>query len=313
MCRPCKETYLAETNQVVNDLAFNKSLSADSIDNSICLATFREKGDRGASSTGEQANLLRKMSRATGLPIQNQLYSNLSFTDMGLQALQEGQWVTDEPVDLFSVIESEESQYVFYIPSTAYAHYFIQLEQGIINLTVINNRFSPHPHRRRQEMQQRNMWITTICDHGHWQVLCILNLGKEHCFSLLLDSLIRGPAQQSANLHKCEQFAQGLLTEIYGQDSYQHLHIGNIRTGLVPVQPNFVDCGVFAILNVKTAISKVQELTSLMDIETIYSFQDWYTVDHALGYRRNLRQQYERLLDQYGQATDSIHAIYESD
>jgi len=86
-----------------------------------------------------------------------------------------------------------------------------------------------------------------------------------------------------------------------------------MHIGLVPVQPNFVDCGIFAILNVQIAISKVGELALLEPTPNcVHCFQYWYTVEHALNERRNLRLMYQDLLNKYTKPSDEIHVVQES-
>jgi hypothetical protein len=271
-----------------------------------------DKNDVVLGHCNVETSMPRQMSRATGLPFHDQLYTNLSFSDRGLDALQDGEWVSDEPVDLFCILETEQNDDVYYIPSSFYTYYFMHLEQGINKPSLIPWRSSARSNQPRHRMHQAKLWIATICDHGHWQVLCIVNPGQHNCFLLLLDSLVKSPTHIPANFRKCEQFARALVEEAYSGDHMPNQRLPSLHMALVPVQPNFVDCGIFAIENVKMAISQATELTSLQPASTVQFFQDWYTVEQAVNERNNLRMRYEDFLNEYGKPSDEIHVVYEA-
>jgi Ulp1 family protease len=150
-------------------------------------------------------------------------------------------------------------------------------------------------------MKARKMWVTAVCDNHHWQVLCVINPGKEYCIALLLDSLVATPDNRPTNYAKCQQFATALVKDVYGGENMSNRHAISLHIGLVSNQPNFNDCGVFALLSLRNAVTKADELLKFGLMPTFHDFRNWYTVNDGLQYRQTLRERYEDLLDIHGE------------
>ena len=143
------------------------------------------------------------------------------------------------------------------------------------------------------------MWIATICHNHHWQTLCIINPGKEQCVVILLDSLIHGVHARPTNFDMCRMFATALVNEVYGNDNLANRQALVLRICLVPQQPNYDDCGVFTVLNVRHAALRVNDFVFFASLPEWNVFLDWYSVEFAVGHRRSLWEQYDDMLMRY--------------
>jgi Ulp1 family protease len=246
------------------------------------------------------------MSTASGLPLNDSRFDNIAFTEHGLRSLRDGEWLNDEVLDLFSILELSNSGDVYYIPSNTYATYKQESEErGVPVPNLFSERRHFQPERRSATMKSKKMWVATIADGGHWQTLCILNPGKQHCFAILLDSLIRPPQSnrppnQPRNFGTCQNFATLVVDEVYGNDNLSITTKLPLHTGLVTNQPNGNDCGLYSLLSLHHARLRVTELTNIPSAEAIHDFRHWYSVSDASNLRVSLRDRYHRLLDSYG-------------
>jgi Ulp1 family protease len=145
------------------------------------------------------------------------------------------------------------------------------------------------------------MWIATVCDNHHWQALCIINPGTEYCIAMLLDSLVMDENDTPSNYEKCQRFATAFVNAVYEDDNMSNREAVMMHIGLVPKQPNYNDCGVFASLNVQNAASRVGELTSYGLLPTCHNYRDWYSVADGVNFRNTLRNHYQDLLDIHGE------------
>ena len=242
-------------------------------------------------------NQMRVMSTRTGLPLTDDHFQGIAFTEEGLETLQDSAWVGEEVVDPFSAMELQDSSDVYYLSTNHYTHYYNHLASGDENPVLISERRIFQPEERRRKMRSKKMWIATICENGHWQVLCIVNPGKEHCVAFLLDSLVSSVNQRPANFDKCQAYATAFVNQVYQDDNLSNQQALPLRIGLVPKQPNFTDCGVFAVLNVQHAAMRVNDFVSFGTVPEWNVFLDWYTVQYGVQHRRTLREQYEHLLN----------------
>ena len=84
-------------------------------------------------------------------------------------------------------------------------------------------------------MRSKKMWIATICENGHWQVLCIVNPGKEHCVAFLLDSLVSSVNQRPANFDKCQAYVTAFVNQVYQDDNLSNQQALPLRIGLIHI------------------------------------------------------------------------------
>ena len=261
--------------------------------------TTKEYNTKDLTQEPTTENQGRQMSRASGLPLHDVRFFGVSFGERGLKSLRASTWVTDEAVDLFSILELQDSENVIYVPSSLYTHYCSHLALGNTHPTLISERPIHEPEERRQAFRSKKMWIATICHNHHWQTLCIINPGKEQCVVILLDSLIHGVHARPTNFDRCRMFATALVNEVYGNDNLANRQALVLRICLVPQQPNYDDCGVFTVLNVRHAALRVNDFVSFASLPEWNVFLDWYTVEFAVGHRRSLWEQYDDMLTRY--------------
>jgi hypothetical protein len=295
-----KESHLALATPTPKELPSSFPTST-SLDSPIDLEATATNDDNNFTNTQQPSHWVRQMSQGTGLPLTDSRFSELVYSERGLDSLQPGVWATDEAVDLLSILELQDSEEVYYIPSNHYSHYFTQIGQDIENPILISERTHHQPDERRRIMRSRKMWIATVCDNHHWQALCIINPGTEYCIAMLLDSLVTDENDTPSNYGKCQKFATAFVNAVYEDDNMSNREAVMMHIGLVPKQPNYNDCGVFASLNVQNAASRVGELTSYGLLPTCHNYRDWYTVADGVNFRNSLRNHYQDLLDIHGE------------
>ena len=244
----------------------------------------------------------RAMMLETGLPIRDEEeWRGFTFTTQGWSTLEPEVWLSNDPVDLFSLLDCQTSSRVSYIPSS----YFSLFKQKLI--TEAN----PHPiiyhHSRSHAMQmlEQPMWLSiTNHNRNHWQALCIINHGKPNCLALLMDSLA-----PSSNLQLLQTFAADYIDQVYlaaGQPiPTRGTHL-LVHQCIVLRQPNGYDCGVFSLLNLKNCVYHIDEMLKLSPPATTslaeeFDFSWWYGLLTAVHYRSYLHQRYHELLALYSQ------------
>ena len=102
--------------------------------------------------------------------------------------------------------------------------------------------------------------------------------------------------QRPANFDKCQAYVMAFVNQVYEDANLSNRQTLPLRIGLVPKQPNFMDCGVFAVLNVRHAAMRVNDFVSLGRVPEWNVFLDWYTVQYGVQHQRTLREHYEHLL-----------------
>jgi hypothetical protein len=243
--------------------------------------------------------LHRQMCMDSGLPLGHDRFIPLTFTERGLESLQGEEWLNDEVLDLFSILQLRDSDDIYYVPSSIYAHYRLQVQRQVPDPRIFSERMFHQPEQHRSEMKSKKMWMATISDNHHWQTLCIINPGKEYCFAILFDSLVARATDPPNNYVKCQDFATRLVNDVYQQDNHSNQSQLCLHIGLVTNQPNYTDCGIYALLSLRHACARVHELTALGIMPTTHDFRNWYTVRDAVQHRADLRDRYENLLDIY--------------
>ena len=242
------------------------------------------------------------LSMESGLPLRDNRFSGIAFTFHGRQSLEDGQWLNDEAVDLFSILTTQEhEEEAFYLPSNQFTFFYTQNEAGVKEALV----FDPAVLSERQaQMTNKRIWITTVSMNNHWQVLCIFNPGTANCFAIIFDSLLQEPTQLPSNYDSCKTFVISLHQEIFGRSLFQDIRLHVAR---VVQQPNGTDCGVYAILNLHQVLSRLQSLTDMAQwLKTVKSVigsidcGDWYTTSFATEFRHVLQFSYDELLARYG-------------
>ena len=83
---------------------------------------------------------MRVMSTRTGLPLTDDHFQGIPFTEEGLETLEDSAWVGKEVVELFSAMELQDSPDVYYISTTHYTHYYNHLALGDENPVLISER-----------------------------------------------------------------------------------------------------------------------------------------------------------------------------
>jgi hypothetical protein len=243
------------------------------------------------------------MSPETGLPLYDARFSASLFSERGWFSLAEGACCNHEAVDLFSMLEVDESQDVYYLPTVAYTLYFRNVEFGMHDPQFFNQRGSgQHADTQRDTMRARKMWLVHVCDNFHWQLLCFINRGPQASFAILMDSLLSSTSERPTNFAKCCRFATALIRQVYEDNNLYNTRRGlPINIGLVTNQPNGYDCGVYSFLSFKNAVARFDELTEeLHHSRTGYDFQHWYSIRNANECRATMRTTYDNLLCLWG-------------
>jgi hypothetical protein len=235
------------------------------------------------------------MTVAGGLPIKDvETWSTVDFGMSGLESLLPEQWLNNDPIDLFAVLDCETSEKVSYIPAHRYTSYKQEIALGNTHPDLY-----PNSPTHANQMIAHPIWISIINhNNNHWQLLCIINHGTPHCMALILDSLA-----PSSNLKCVEGFVSLYIQTVYNKAN-QPLH-GNTnpapRQCSVQQQPNGHDCGTFALLNLKNVIYGLDDLLALRPTTQaeLFDFCWWYQQLAAVHYRSYLFQRFEELLATY--------------
>jgi Ulp1 family protease len=246
------------------------------------------------------------MKMSNGVPLGHNRFKTMSFKTEGLQSLLPQEWVNDEPVDLFSILETRDIADIYYVPVFAYSHYSFRYELDDPHERAERQRNVYRPGQCRHEMINKKLWIAAVNNGNHWQMMCFVNPGPQNCFVILLDSLVTGTSvtDRPSNYNMCCIFARALLRQVYSTNPTDNLYRGigepQVDIGLVRKQPNYTDCGVYAFLSLKHAVENRELLYNLQRSPTGYNFIDWYTVQDAENCRRDMYDHYKALLQLYG-------------
>jgi hypothetical protein len=257
------------------------------------------------NSTQPSPSTSRVMSFLTGLPLRDtEIWGTYYFESRALTSLEPEEWLTTDPVELFSLLDCQTSNKVSYIPSC---------EFSLFKEHRMRHPDIPHPimhHESRLhalQMLERPMWLSIVNhNNNHWQVLCIINHGTPNCLVLLMDSLA-----PSSNIQLVQTFASDYIDQVYlaaGQEVPVPVTSSIAHQCKVLRQPNGYDCGVFSLLNLKNAVYRVDEMLELRSLPVtsppqVFDFCWWYGLLAAVHHRSYLHQRYQELLDLYSRPT----------
>jgi hypothetical protein len=238
------------------------------------------------------------MTIATGLPILDIVkWSGSSFLSDGLRSMDEEGWLSNDPIDLFSILDCQtKHEYISYIPAACYSMYRSQRSYQMPNPIVWGM-----PKIRALQLVEKPLWTAMINPTGfHWQLLCIINHGTPYSIALLMDSF-----PPSHNLDLVRKFIPAFVRGVYNIAGKPILSTCTpvLQQCQVQVQPNGHDCGTFALLNLKNAVYHLDDLLALRPLpnNSHFDFCSWYTPLLGVHYRAYLYQRYEELLHEYGE------------
>jgi hypothetical protein len=221
--------------------------------------------------------------------------------------MQPGEWFGNEPIDLFSTIECQTKEKVAYIMSSYYRFYCGALDGGQSNPVIIQMQQSPESvdaaKHRAHFMLSKSVWVSILCHNtNHWQLICVLNPTSPTCSVLLMDSLA-GSAKASNTVMVAH------FVSLYIRDIYRDANAGlppshdppSVHTCIVVKQPNSIDCGPYALLNLKHLMLIIDSLVILHAAgeSIVLDFRHWYSTSAGSDYRIFLRESYRRLLADY--------------
>jgi Ulp1 family protease len=104
-----------------------------------------------------------------------------------------------------------------------------------------------------------------------------------------------------SNMEDVHKFANHFKQHIYGITSgNSHYEPLSMESALVPQQGNGYDCGPFSLLNLRHAVSLVDEFISFRPSQhVLFDWRSWYrAVPEGVQYRERLLEQYQQMLNQ---------------
>jgi hypothetical protein len=225
--------------------------------------------------------------------------------------------LSNDPIDLFSLLDCQTDGRVSYIPCSAYTYYRQGREARQKNPNVYPQERTVLGISSATAMLLKSLWVAVI-NHidSHWQLLCIVNPGKPNCIAMLMDSLVgieaitislaRKPISTfPSNLSMVRDFARALVTQVAMVANGQRMHFNlEMQACLVPQQRNGFDCGTFSLLNLKNCVYRADELLSLSNSQRapgIVDFRSWYNHETGVSFREYLFHRYQELLDDYSE------------
>jgi Ulp1 family protease len=247
----------------------------------------------------------RRLKIGNGLPIRNlAMFGNFSAGVKGLSTLQPGQWLSNDPIDLFGLLDSQTCEDCHYIPSCSYTYYryFVGARRHPSSSFSWDDTLA-------QETLAKKVWICSINHNDdHWQLLVILKPGEEDCCGLLMDSLVSysaGRTRYPSNWRKVREFSEHYIQSVLVKAGMtRHCAAPLMKLCYVPNQPNSFDCGVFSLLNLKNVVFHIEELERLgQEIvrkpDFIVDCRWWYTNITGTEYRKYLFHRYNELCSQF--------------
>jgi len=216
-------------------------------------------------------------------------------------------WLDSQPMDLFSVLDCQTSNKIACVPSQAYGWYVGGIRNGDRTPSVYD-----FGRLRAVEMLSKSAWVVMINkDNIHRQLICILNPGRPGSIALLMDSLVTSGDEQTrpSNWETVQSFVQYYVNVICiaAEGRVQATGRPYMRQCLVPHQPNYFDCGVFSLLNLKNVVCHVDALLALTTTSQpgVLDFCWWYNSRVGTQYRYHLFQRYGELLDKYSEPSST--------
>jgi Ulp1 family protease len=287
----------------------------------------KDKPNQSASSLNQAFNLSPKQNIQETLPYANQptrvmtvssqlpihdreTWQDINFLASAIESLAPRQWLESDPINLFSILDTQDNANIAYISAEVYHEYIttIQREREFYIPTLFRNGVSS-----AFKMLSKPLWIFMINHNNiHWQLLCVTNPETQHPSMMLLDSLNHvvdtcdSSHSNPANFESVKSFTCSYVASVLKEakrDNYGVTEV-MVKKCIVSYQPNSCDCGVFSLLNLKFVVEHCDEIIALMtseDDEKVIDFSGWYNPQQGVGYRHELFNRYRTFIEMFSE------------